>query len=198
MSSLIGLFSPTTHGLIAQRLWLLAKPALAQPTSALVEFLARRTLAEVLKDYTKRITKQVNESLPDGNVSEELIGKWLREVIADPIVPPRQARFQTEAQAIARLQHPNIVQVHEVDEYEGKPFFSLEFYAGGSLTLKLSGTSLPAQEAATLVETLARAMQATHDKNIIHRDLKPANVLLVAATRQRFEDRPIAPPARRG
>lgn len=75
--------------LIAQRLWLLAKPALAQPTSALVEFLARRTLADVLKDNTRWLTKKVNEKLPDGNVTEELIGKWLRDAISDPAVTPR-------------------------------------------------------------------------------------------------------------
>jgi len=88
------------------------------------------------------------------------------------------ARFQTEAGAIARLQHPNIVQIHEVGEHEGKPFFSLEFCGGGSLEKKLHGTPLPAQEAAALVETLARAMQAAHEQHVIHRDLKPANVLL--------------------
>jgi hypothetical protein len=75
--------------LIAQRLWLLAKPALAQPTSALIEFLARRTLAEVLKDNTRWLTKKVNERLPDGTVSEELIGKWLRDVLSDRAPPAR-------------------------------------------------------------------------------------------------------------
>jgi hypothetical protein len=89
------------------------------------------------------------------------------------------ARFQTEAEAIARLQHPNIVQVHEVGEHEGKPFFSLEFCAGGSLARKLGGTPLPTGEAAKLVETLARAMQEAHARHVIHRDLKPANVLLL-------------------
>jgi WD40 repeat protein len=88
------------------------------------------------------------------------------------------ARFRTEAEAIARLQHPNIVQIHEVGEQNGLPFFSLEFCGGGSLERKLAGTPLPPREAAELVETLARAMQAAHDKGVIHRDLKPANVLL--------------------
>jgi serine/threonine-protein kinase len=88
------------------------------------------------------------------------------------------ARFQTEAEAIARLRHPNIVQVYEVGEHEGKPYFSLEFCGGGSLEKKLNGTPLPAREAAALVETLARAMQAAHEQHVIHRDLKPANVLL--------------------
>jgi hypothetical protein len=88
------------------------------------------------------------------------------------------ARFQTEAEAIARLRHANIVQVYEVGDHEGKPFFSLEFCGGGSLEKKLGGTPLPAREAAALVETLARAMQAAHEQHVIHRDLKPANVLL--------------------
>jgi eukaryotic-like serine/threonine-protein kinase len=88
------------------------------------------------------------------------------------------ARFQTEAEAIARLRHPNIVQVYEVGEHEGKPYFSLEFCGGGSLEKKLGGTPLPPKEAASLVETLARAMQPAHEQHVIHRDLKPANVLL--------------------
>src|SRR6266545_3594210 len=90
------------------------------------------------------------------------------------------ARFRTEAEAIARLQHPNIVQIHEVGEHNGMPFFSLEFCPGSSLNRKLDGTPLPPQQAAQLVETLARAMQAAHEANVIHRDLKPANVLLAA------------------
>jgi hypothetical protein len=90
------------------------------------------------------------------------------------------ARFRTEAEAIARLQHPHIVQIHEVGEHDGLPFFSLEFCAGGSLEKKLGGTPLPPPEAARLVETLARAAQAAHERHIVHRDLKPANVLLAA------------------
>jgi serine/threonine-protein kinase len=90
------------------------------------------------------------------------------------------ARFRTEAEAIACLQHANIVQIHEVGEREGRPFFSLEFCAGGSLEHKLNGRPLPAVEAARLVETLAQAMEAAHQAHVIHRDLKPANVLLTA------------------
>jgi serine/threonine-protein kinase len=88
--------------------------------------------------------------------------------------PAALARFRTEAEAIARLQHPNIVAVYEVGEHGGQPFFSLEFCPGGSLDRKLGGTPLPPQQAARLVETLARAMQAAHQARVIHRDLKPA------------------------
>jgi WD40 repeat protein len=88
------------------------------------------------------------------------------------------ARFRTEAEAVARLQHPNIVQVFEVGENGGLPFFSLEYCPGGSLDKKLSGTPLPPGEAAALVEQLAWAMHAAHTKGVLHRDLKPANVLL--------------------
>jgi WD40 repeat protein/tRNA A-37 threonylcarbamoyl transferase component Bud32 len=89
-------------------------------------------------------------------------------------------RFLAEAEAVARLQHPNIVQIHEIGEADGRSFFSLELCPGGSLADKFDGTPMRAREAARLVETLARAMQAAHEAGIVHRDLKPANVLLAA------------------
>jgi WD40 repeat protein len=88
-------------------------------------------------------------------------------------------RFRREAEAIARLQHPNIVQIHEIGEAEGKPYFSLEYVAGGSLAGQLHGTPLPVEQAAQLVEVLARAIHVAHQQHIVHRDLKPANVLLL-------------------
>jgi serine/threonine-protein kinase len=88
------------------------------------------------------------------------------------------ARFRAEAEAIARLRHPNIVQVYEIGEHSGLPYFSLEFCGGGSLDRKLSGTPLPSREAAELVSRVARAIDEAHRKDILHRDLKPANVLL--------------------
>jgi WD40 repeat protein len=91
-----------------------------------------------------------------------------------------RARFRAEAEAVARLQHPGIVQIHEVGEHDGHPFCALEFIDGGSLAQKLDGNSLPAREAARLVEALARAMHLAHSRNVVHRDLKPANVLLTA------------------
>jgi hypothetical protein len=88
------------------------------------------------------------------------------------------ARFRAEAEAVARLQHPNIVQIFAVGEHEGLPYFSMEFCGGGSLAESIAGTPQPAAAAAELVETLARAMHAAHRAGIVHRDLKPANVLL--------------------
>src|SRR5262249_46228935 len=92
--------------------------------------------------------------------------------------PQELARFRLEAEAAARLRHPNIVQIYEVGDSEGKPFFSLEFLVGGSLAGKLNGTPMAARQAAELVHTLAGAVAAAHRAGIVHRDLKPANVLL--------------------
>jgi eukaryotic-like serine/threonine-protein kinase len=87
-------------------------------------------------------------------------------------------RFQIEAEAVARLRHPNIVQVYEVGEYQGQPYFSLEYLDGGPLSRRIVDTLPSPFDAARLVEILARAMASAHQMNIIHRDLKPANVLL--------------------
>jgi Restriction Enzyme Adenine Methylase Associated len=88
--------------LLAQRFWLLAKPALAQPTSALVEFLARRTLLEVLKENTRWLTKEVNKKLPDGMVSEDLISKWLRDGFSDSASHVRVPQLDTVAISTAQ------------------------------------------------------------------------------------------------
>jgi hypothetical protein len=92
--------------------------------------------------------------------------------------PAERARFRAEAEAVARLQHPNFVQIHEVGEADGRPFFALEYVAGGSLAERLAGQPLPPRDAARLVATLAEAMHLAHSRNLVHRDLKPANVLL--------------------
>jgi predicted Ser/Thr protein kinase len=87
-------------------------------------------------------------------------------------------RFQTEAEALARMQHPHIVQVFEVGEHGGLPYLAMEFVDGPSLAQAAEHAPQPARDAARLVEILARAVHAAHDKGVIHRDLKPANVLL--------------------
>jgi tetratricopeptide (TPR) repeat protein/tRNA A-37 threonylcarbamoyl transferase component Bud32 len=103
----------------------------------------------------------------------------LKMVLAGAHAGPHQlSRFQTEAEAVARLQHPNIVQIYEVGEHDGLPFCSLEFIDGDSLSKKIAGKPQPPREAAEVTELLALAMAAAHERGIIHRDLKPANVLL--------------------
>lgn len=88
------------------------------------------------------------------------------------------ARFRLEAEAVARLHHPNIVQIHEIGEQDGCPYFSLEYVEGGALAERLDSRPQSPPWAAALVETLARAIHHAHTQGIIHRDLKPANILL--------------------
>jgi serine/threonine-protein kinase len=94
--------------------------------------------------------------------------------------PTERARFAREAEAVAALTHPNVVQVHDVGDFDGRPYFTMELVEGGSLAQKLAGTPMPAQRAAELMATLSDAVQAAHRAGIIHRDLKPGNILLSA------------------
>jgi serine/threonine protein kinase len=104
--------------------------------------------------------------------------------------PKELARFRAEAAVIARLQHPNIVQIYDVGEAAGRPYFALEFVAGGSLAQRLHGTPQPVRPAAQMVETLARAVHAAHASGVVHRDLKPANILLQNADCTLQNDKP--------
>jgi WD40 repeat protein len=101
--------------------------------------------------------------------------------------PAELVRFQREAEAAAGLQHPHVVQIHDVGVWKAKPsgpaipYLSMEFVEGGSLSARLREGSLLPREAATVVESLARAIHHAHQRGIVHRDLKPANILLAAA-----------------
>jgi serine/threonine-protein kinase len=92
--------------------------------------------------------------------------------------PEELERFRAEAESVARLQHPNIVQIYAVGEQDGRPYLALEFIDGGSLEALLAAKLLSPSDAAQLVEIVARAVQHAHQCGIVHRDLKPANVLL--------------------
>ncbi len=87
-------------------------------------------------------------------------------------------RLRTEAETIARLQHPNIVQIYAIGECDGLPFVVLEFVEGGTLSERVDGRPWPFQTAAQLVECVSRAVSHAHQLGIVHRDLKPANILL--------------------
>src|SRR5262249_6843023 len=92
--------------------------------------------------------------------------------------PTELARFQREAEAVASLCHANIVQIYEVGDHEGRPYFPMELVNGGSLAQKLTATPQPVQWAAELVASLADAVAVAHGTGIVHRDLKPANILV--------------------
>src|SRR6266478_2088664 len=92
--------------------------------------------------------------------------------------PAERERFLREAEAVAGLRHPNIVQVYEVGDVDGQSYFTMELVEGGSLAQQIQGVPQPVRKAAALVATLADAVHAAHQSGIVHRDLKPANILL--------------------
>jgi hypothetical protein len=87
-------------------------------------------------------------------------------------------RLLREAEAVAGLSHPNIVQVYEVGDVDGRPYFTMELVEGGSLAQKLAGAPQPAGRAAALLVPIAEAVRVAHEGGIVHRDLKPGNILL--------------------
>jgi serine/threonine protein kinase len=118
----------------------------------------------------------------------------LDRVVAVKMMLPRAvvgaeelSRFRVEAQAAARLDHPNIVRVFDFGEHEGRPYFSMEFVPGGSLRTLLGAAWQPAA-AAGLVHTLAEAIHHAHQRQVIHRDLKPANVLMHQGSTPKISD----------
>lgn len=111
--------------------------------------------------------------------------KVLRSIESHPKV---RQRFQQEAETVASLQHPNIVQVIEISLESGKEFLSMEFLGGGSLEAKLEQRAWSNHEIAALIQTLARAIHYAHERGIIHRDLKPANILFTAENTPKIVD----------
>jgi serine/threonine-protein kinase len=97
-------------------------------------------------------------------------------------------RFRRETVALGCLRHPNIVQVHDAGDIDGRPYFTMELIEGGSLAQRLSGTPQPARQTAALVAMLAEAVQAAHQYGIVHCDLKPANILLTADGTPKISD----------
>ncbi len=103
--------------------------------------------------------------------------KMIRGAYADEI---QIARFKIEAEAVASLRHPNILQIYDIGESDGSPYVALELLEGGSLADKLRGTALPPKQAAEWMVPLVLAMDAAHNAGIVHRDLKSANILFSA------------------
>jgi tetratricopeptide (TPR) repeat protein len=113
----------------------------------------------------------------------------LKMILADPRAGrERLERFRGESEVLARLRHPNIVQVYEVAEHRGRPFFTMEYVEGGSLAQKLAAAPLVPRAAAELIQVLARAAHSAHEQGFVHRDLKPSNVLLETDGTPRISD----------
>src|ERR687897_1750447 len=92
--------------------------------------------------------------------------------------PERRIRFEREAQAVAALNHPNIVTIHSVEEAAGVPFLTMEFVEGTPLSVLIPPAGMPLDRLLTLAVPLVDAVSAAHQRGIIHRDLKPANVMV--------------------
>ena len=113
----------------------------------------------------------------------------LKMILAGPYAGAEQlARFRLEAEAVAALQHPNIVQIHEIGSHAGHAYLALEYVGGDTLARYCAGQPLPPMRAANLVETLARAVHYAHQHGIVHRDLKPSNVLLTETGKPKITD----------
>lgn len=166
------------------------------PSDETITFARRSSLAENLTDSDDGATPtqiagyRILSVLGRGGMGvvyrAEQVG--LRRVVAlkmirggDQADESALLRFRTEAQAVARLHHPNIVQIFEIGQHDRRPFLALELVEGNSLAQRLREKPLTPLQAAEMLETLAQAMHAAHQAGIVHRDLKPSNVLLTEA-----------------
>jgi eukaryotic-like serine/threonine-protein kinase len=141
----------------------LAAPWPVVPGYEILEVLGRGGMGIVYKAWHIQLKRLValKMILPESDITPELL-----------------ARFQNEAEAVARLRHPHIVQIYEIGLEGGRPYLSLEYVDGGGLNKQLDGTPQPPRMAAALLRTLALAIHHAHECGIVHRDLKPANILL--------------------
>ncbi|MCA9130320.1 MAG: protein kinase [Planctomycetales bacterium] len=150
----------------------LAFPMKAQPASA-----EHQLCGKIVGDY--EILQVINRG--GMGVVYRAMQKKLGRVVALKMVCDKHrdtVRFRLEAEAAAALHHANIVAIHEVNEFEGLPYISMQLVDGGTLHDRIQAGPLPLAESAQLVKTIADAVHYAHQRGILHRDLKPANVLL--------------------
>ncbi|WP_148595897.1 serine/threonine-protein kinase [Aquisphaera giovannonii] len=139
-----------------------ARPPFALPDYEVLAELGRGGMGVVYKARHRRLNRVVAvKTLHAGSAAPEAI-----------------TRLLAEAEAVARLRHPHIIQVHGIGDCDGRPFLEMEYVPGGSLADRLDGRPRPPRAAADLVEALARALHEAHRLGVVHRDVKPANVLV--------------------
>ncbi|MBX7105967.1 MAG: serine/threonine protein kinase [Gemmataceae bacterium] len=143
-----------------------APPPDAPPGYVLLDMLGRGGMGVVYRARQLALDRIVALKLVRGDVVHD---------------PEYQHRFRAEAEAVAALKHPGIVQVYDVGQWRVTPYIAMEFVEGGTLARRLDSGPLDPAVAADLVEQLARAIDHAHGRGIIHRDLKPGNVLMGSA-----------------
>jgi serine/threonine protein kinase len=132
----------------------------------------------------------------DTKLGREVAIKVLPEHFADDA--ERLKRFEREAKSLASLNHPNVAQIHSVDQVDDTCFLVLELVPGESLEERLKRGPLPLDEALDVCRQIAAGLEAAHDAGVIHRDLKPANVRLTPDGKVKVLDFGLAKPANEG
>jgi len=119
----------------------------------------------------------------------------LNRKVALKFLPPHlcrdedcRARFKREAQAAAKLNHPNIITIHEVSDYQGRPFIAMEHIEGRSLREFSSGRELSFEQILELAIQICEGLNEAHESGVTHRDIKPSNILIDSHGRAKIVD----------
>ena len=140
---------------------------------------------------------RIVEKIGAGGMGEVYLAEdtRLNRKVALKFLPPHlcqdedcRKRFTREAQAAAGLDHPNIAAIHEVGEYQGRPYYAMQLVEGQSLREVIAGEDLPIEQVLEIATQVCEGLQAAHDKGVIHRDIKPSNILLDTHGRVRIVD----------
>jgi WD40 repeat protein len=130
----------------------------------------------------------------DGRLNRDVAIKVLPAAFSRD--PERLRRFQQEAQAVAALDHPNILSIHDFGEHDGAPYIVTEFLDGETLRERVRTGALPVRKATEYAEQMGRGLAAAHEKGIVHRDLKPENIFITRDGRVKILDFGLAKLAR--